>query len=59
MFALLLGLALPASAGAQTGSPLVYVFVIDGLDGDRVDAGGAPFISSLLRGAGAPSTYWP
>ena len=59
MLALLLGLALPASAAAQDERPLVYVFAIDGLDGDRVDAGGAPFIQSLLRGTDARSTYWP
>ena len=54
-------LALPAAAHAQTtASPLVYVFVIDGLDGDRVDSGQTPFIGSLLRGrGGARSTYWP
>jgi hypothetical protein len=43
-------------AGAQ--GPLVYAVVIDGLDGDAVDAGGAPFISSLLAGQGARSTYF-
>ena len=36
----------PASATAER--PIVYAVVIDGLDGDRVDEGKAPFISSLL-----------
>lgn len=40
------------------GPPLVYVVVIDGLDGDRVDDGKAPFISSLLAGRGANATYF-
>ena len=43
-------------AGAE--GPLVYAVVIDGLDGDAVDQGGAPFISSLLAGEGARSTYF-
>jgi hypothetical protein len=38
--------------------PLVFTVVIDGLDGDAVDAGGAPFISSLLAGEGAKATYF-
>ena len=53
--------AAPAAAQgpADPGGPLVYVFVIDGLDGDRVDRGGAPFVSSLLAGqGGARSTYF-
>jgi hypothetical protein len=51
--------AAPASApAALTERPLVYVVVIDGLDGDRVDAGRAPFLSSLLAGQGARATYW-
>jgi hypothetical protein len=56
---------LPAAAAAQTppadvtGKPLVYVLTIDGLDGDRVDQGRAPFLSSLLAGEnGARSTYY-
>lgn len=40
-----LALAAPAAAAER---PIVYVVVIDGLDGDRVDDGKAPFISSLL-----------
>ncbi len=63
--AVLAALVLPAAAGAQgapadvTSKPLVYVFVLDGLDGDRVDQGRAPFLSSLLAGQnGARSTYY-
>jgi hypothetical protein len=40
------------------GGPLVFAVVIDGLDGDSVDSGGAPFISSLLAGEGASATYF-
>ena len=56
---LALGLALaaliPSSALAQApaddpSTPLVYVFVPDGLDGDRVDQGVAPFLNRLLLG---------
>ena len=53
--------AVPASAQAPVdpGGPLVYTFVLDALDGDRVDTGGAPFISSLIAGqGGARSTYF-
>lgn len=49
---------LAASASAKTARPIVYTVVIDGLDGDRVDAGKAPYISSLLAGNGARSTYF-
>src|SRR5262245_6568973 len=50
---LLLGVALTAvlslaPAVARAERPIVYAVVIDGLDGDRVDDGDAPFISSLL-----------
>ena len=55
--AALAGAAGPAGAAAKR--PIVYVIVIDGLDGDRVDAGKAPFISSLLDGHGARATYFP
>jgi len=66
LFPLFIALALgwlPATAAAQApadpGGPLVYVFVLDGLDGDRVDTGGAPFLSSLLAGQdGARATYF-
>lgn len=53
----LLGIAAPARA-ALAERPIVYVVVIDGLDGDRVDQGKAPFIASLLRGEGANATYF-
>jgi hypothetical protein len=45
-------------AHAATPRPIVYVVVIDGLDGDRVDEGKAPFISSLLAGDGGRATYY-
>jgi hypothetical protein len=52
--AVLAGAALPAPATAQQpaddGGRLVYVFSIDGLDGDRVDQGRAPFLGRLLLG---------
>lgn len=55
-------LAAPASSAAQAtdpGGPLVYVFVLDALDGDRVDAGVAPYLQSLVRGEqGARTTYF-
>ena len=51
--------AVPASAMAARERPLVYVVVLDGLDGDTVEAGGAPFISSLLAGQDANATYFP
>ena len=58
--AALLSLAVAAPAHAKTERPLVYVVVVDGLDGDRVDAGDAPFISSLMSGhAGGRGTYYP
>ena len=59
--ALLTGLALvlmAVPAEAKTPRPIVYTVVIDGLDGDRVDAGRAPFISSLLAGQDARATYY-
>ena len=53
---LMLAALLPAShAHAATARPLVYAVVIDGLDGDKVDQGKAPFISSLL---GGNATYY-
>ncbi|CAA9471177.1 MAG: hypothetical protein AVDCRST_MAG30-119 [uncultured Solirubrobacteraceae bacterium] len=53
------GAAAQAPAPADPGGALVYVFVLDGLDGDRVDRGGAPFLSSLMAGqADARSTYF-
>ena len=65
--AALMGLVLPAAAIAQTapvdvtGKPLVYVFVLDGLDGDRVRERRpiAPFLNALLDGrGGARSTLY-
>lgn len=49
-------LALPAQAASER--PIVYVVVLDGLDGDKVEAGRAPYISSLLAGRDARSTYY-
>jgi hypothetical protein len=51
-------LAAPAAAPAATPRPIVYVVVMDALDGDRVDEGGAPFIASLLAGQGARAGYY-
>ncbi len=57
--AILAALLLPAAADASP-RPFVYVVVIDGLDGDRVEMGKAPFISSLLAGnEDADATYFP
>jgi hypothetical protein len=47
----------PASPAEAAKRPIVYAVVIDGLDGDAVDAGEAPFISSLING-GANTTYY-
>lgn len=56
--AMLLAIADQAHA-AEGERPIVYAVVIDGLDGDAVDAGEAPFISSLLDGAaGANVQYY-
>ena len=46
--------------GVVSGSdgPLVFTIVVDGLDGDSVDEGKAPFLSSLLAGDGARATYY-
>lgn len=51
-----LALAGPAAAAKR---PFVYVVVIDGLDGDSVEAGEAPFISSILGGEGGRGAYFP
>jgi ectonucleotide pyrophosphatase/phosphodiesterase family member 4 len=48
----------PAATAAPAERPIVYVLVVDGLDGDAVDAGAAPFISSLLAGEDASATYF-
>lgn len=48
----------PATSGAAPSErPIVYAVVVDGLDGDAVDSGQAPFISSLLDG-GANTQYY-
>jgi predicted AlkP superfamily pyrophosphatase or phosphodiesterase len=53
-------LSAPQPAAARpVERPLVYVVVLDGLDGDRIEAGAAPFISSLLSGEGASAAYFP
>jgi len=55
--ALTFGTGSPTASAAER--PLVYVFVLDGLDGDRVDLGQAPFLSELLQGGGDHrATYW-
>jgi predicted AlkP superfamily pyrophosphatase or phosphodiesterase len=39
--------------------PLVYVFSLDGMDGDRVDQGKAPFLKRLIDGQeGARAAYY-
>ena len=48
-----------APALAAKKRPFVYVVVVDGLDGDSVETGEAPFISSLLAGEGGRGTYFP
>ena len=53
-----LGAASAVEAGARP-KPYVYVVVIDALDGDAVEAGRAPFLSSLLSGQGGRATYFP
>ena len=50
---------LAGSSASAAERPIVYVVVLDGLDGDAVEAGQAPFISSLLAGEGARATYFP
>jgi len=60
-FALSLALLAAPAAQAQTPqpNPLVYVFALDGLDGDAVDAGNAPFIRQLVQNEqGARTTYF-
>jgi hypothetical protein len=46
-------------AGEAAAKPIVYVVVIDGLDGDTVEAGGAPFIDGLFEGQEGRGTYFP
>jgi len=56
IFGVMLAALLPvAQAHAAVQRPIVYAVVIDGLDGDKVDEGKAPFISSLL---GGHATYY-
>lgn len=59
---LTLALLLAGEADARAASaerPIVYAVVVDGLDGDAVDAGEAPFIGSLIDGAaGANVQYY-
>lgn len=43
-------LSLGAGLASAEPRPIVYMVVIDGLDGDRIDGGRAPFIASLLEG---------
>jgi hypothetical protein len=51
--------ALVPASEATAKKPIVYVVVIDGLDGDSVEAGKAPFISSLLAGDESNGSYFP
>jgi Type I phosphodiesterase / nucleotide pyrophosphatase len=51
-------LLVPASE-AVAKKPIVYVVVIDGLDGDAVEAGNAPFVSGLFEGTGGNGSYFP
>jgi hypothetical protein len=53
----LVAVAAPANAAAER--PLVYVIVLDGLEGEKIEQGKAPFISSLLAGEDANATYFP
>ncbi len=46
----------PAQAAER---PIVYAIVLDGLDGDAVDASTAPFLTALLSGEGGRATYYP
>lgn len=55
-----LALALiPAAASANHDHRKVYVFVLDGVDGDALSEGAAPFISGLIDGEGGRTTYFP
>ena len=61
--AVLAALCCAAPAAAQgpsdAGGPLVYVFVLDGLDGDRVDAGQGAVPRPLLAGDGGALDLLP
>jgi Type I phosphodiesterase / nucleotide pyrophosphatase len=51
--------ALVPAGEASAKKPIVYVVVIDALDGNSVEAGKTPFISSLLAGEGSNGAYFP
>jgi hypothetical protein len=51
-------LACLAPAARAAERPIVYAIVLDGLDGDSVDAGSAPFIRSLISGQAARTHYY-
>lgn len=53
----LCALALPAAATARE-RPLVYAVVIDGLDGDNIARGDAPFIRSLISGEDSSAQFY-
>lgn len=56
----LLTLLIPSIASARHDHRKVYVFVIDGLDGDALSSGSAPTIAGLIDGQkGAKTTYFP
>lgn len=59
LLVLLVCLVVAAPAQAATERPIVYAISIDGLDGDAVDAGSAPFVASLLDGRDARASYFP
>lgn len=59
-FATAIGLIAPGPATAAAAEkPIVYTVVVDGLDGDKIEQGRAPFISGLLAGEDASATYFP
>lgn len=56
---LLCALCIAPATALAAKKPIIYVVVIDGLDGDSVEAGKTPFISSLLAGEDSNGTYFP
>jgi hypothetical protein len=46
------------AAQAAVERPMVFAIVIDGLDGDRVDASRMPFVASLLSGRAGSATLY-
>lgn len=53
-------LLLAPAATANHEHTKVYVFVLDGLDGDELEGSSAPFISGMIAGEhGATTTYYP